>query len=187
MEVINTEKIVSSLLGIGFEQVDGILFTIVLGKIILEQRNNFKFESSDNEYSNFFNTYIEQKDSTYRIKNKYNYYSNVSIDEHYLSLQCALKYQSGKLTEYLESLDFKDIIVKKINMLGFNQINKYQSLLSTKEKMIVSEIFGIDKMYKDINKTTSKSYSQVIYEQEDKDIDNAINTLNKVLTKKKDN
>lgn len=187
MEFINTEKIVSSLLGIGFEQVDGILFTIVLEKIILEQRNSFNFDSSDNNYSNFFNTYIEQKDSIYRIKNEYNYSSNVSTDEHYISLQSSLKYQCDKLTKYLESLDFKDIVIKKINMLGIEQINKYPSLLSTKEKIIVSEIFGIDKMYRDIDKITSKSYSQAMYEQENKDIDNAINTLNKVLTKKNDN
>ena len=39
MDIINTELIVMSLLGIGFDKVDSMLLALVTGKIILDCKN----------------------------------------------------------------------------------------------------------------------------------------------------
>ena len=55
MEKINTEILVSSLFEMGFDQVDALLFTCILGQLSIDNQELKTFEFKEREYSQIFN------------------------------------------------------------------------------------------------------------------------------------
>ena len=58
MEKINTEILVSSLFIIGFDKVDGLLFTYTLGQLSIDNHKLQLFEFEDSCTSQKFNEYV---------------------------------------------------------------------------------------------------------------------------------
>lgn len=140
MEIINTEQIVCSLLGIGFEQVDSMLFTLVLGKLSLEQREKPWFEFQDKEFSKFFETYVDSSASIFKLKDDFELASNIGPDGYHYALEFALKHQNRTLTKHIENLDYQSIIYKKLEMIGFDKYEECAYLFCEKEKSIIRNI-----------------------------------------------
>lgn len=150
MEKINTEIIINSLFAIGFDKVDSLLFTYVLGKLSNDSIALERVELEEREFSENFNKYVEYSDTFYQLKYGYSMDSIVSlmpIQNIELSLIKVLN-TNKFLIQYLKELDFREIIVKKIIALGIDRINDYEMLFSKKEKEIISNMFGIDDMYR---------------------------------------
>ena len=139
MEKINTEIIINSLFAIGFDKVDSLLFTYVLGKLSNDSIALERFEFEERIFSENFNKYVEYSDTFYQLKYGY------STDD--LPLIKVLN-TNKSLIQYLKELDFRKIIVRKIIALGIDRINDYEMLFSKKEKEIISNMFGIDDMYR---------------------------------------
>ena len=113
MEIINTEIVVSSLLSAGFDQVDALLYTFVLGQLSLDNRELQMFEFSDNELSALFNQFVDYNGIIFRLKDGFSLKTNVSpVEGKVLPLEKAL-HTSKKLIDYFSQLDYKRIVLKK--------------------------------------------------------------------------
>ena len=156
MEKINMEIVVASLLISGFDQVDALLYTYVLGQLSLDNQDLKLFVFSDEEFSSNFNKYIDYDGVVFRLKDGLSLETNVSpIEEKYLPLEKKL-HINKRLCEYLSELDYRIIVLKKLAALYDDGIDNPASFFSVKEKQIIYDIFGIDKLP---NKSESVSSS----------------------------
>ena len=100
---INTEDLVSSLLFIGFDKVDSVLFSYTLRKI--STQSTFQFE--DHMLTKSFNNYIEFDGISFKLK------EGLSLDkskkDYNPSFRMAL-IRKQELTNYLKTIDFSEII-----------------------------------------------------------------------------
>ena len=144
MEIINTEIVVVSLLKSGFDQVDALLYTYVLGQLSLDNQDLRLFVFSDNEFSQCFNKYVDYDGVVFRLKDGMSLEANVSpIEGKQLPLERIL-HTNGRLCEYLSGLDYRIIVLKKLITLYEDGVDNPASFFSVKEKQIIYEIFGID-------------------------------------------
>ena len=189
MEKINSEILISSLFMLGFDQVDSLLYTYTLGKIMTENTQLKLFEFKDEKTSQIFNEYIEYDNNKFKFKNGCDLNTIVLYHNIDLPLYKALNINSI-LVEYLKTLDFKEIIVKKIMALGTDRINNYKELFSHKEKEIIYEMFGIDKMQEKKSRIQLEIYHNMMMQEEEDNkrmldyLNNRIN-INKVKVKEK--
>ncbi|MBQ8891935.1 MAG: hypothetical protein IJ068_03615 [Bacilli bacterium] len=143
MEKINMEIIISSLLLSGFDKVDSVLFTLVLGKIVLDNVNSQKFKYEDEKNSKVYNDYINHDGVIFNLKEGITLDMNVSpLDNHVFPLRKAL-HTSKELLEYFAELDFNDIVSRKIESFGgYENISpeKLDYFFSNKEKEIIENI-----------------------------------------------
>lgn len=179
---ITTEDIVSSLLALRFERIDKLLYLVVSAKLTLGKDNENKFVYIHEEYSDFFNYYIESDNLNFKLKDGYRLSSDTSDG---YTIYGRLKNKNKELMGCLESIDFRDIIINKISILcnECNKVNEYSTLFCDKEKDVIADMFGIKQMYNGYVKGTNKSYIR-IYEQEEKDNDRAVLTLKRILEKR---
>lgn len=112
MERINTEILVSSLVNIGFDVIDPIIYTYSLACLEMAEEKQ-KFEFVDQELSPSFKKYIEYDGFVFRIKEGYTVDTNVSeIDDYEITLAQRLK-PNKHVIESLNKIDYKGIVSKK--------------------------------------------------------------------------
>ena len=180
MEQINTEALVASLFAIGFDRVDALLYTYVLGQLTTDNYKLQIFEFGDSETSSKFNEFADYDGVAFKIKEGITLETNVSpIGNHVWPLEKALS-QNKKLIEYLSKLDFRKIIIKKISALGIDRINDLDELFSNKEKEIMYKMFGIENMHRENSIRQSQVISD-LYNQESRDTERMIIGLDKPL------
>lgn len=143
MDVINTELIVMSLLGIGFDKVDNMLLALVTGKIILDCKNTgFKFE--DTKPSSLFLENIKYDGTCFKIKENIFAFKNFSKEYSKEHLNVRLRNQNRKLTEYLKSINYTDIVLSKIYFLNITDYKERLELFSKKEIEIIKSYYKED-------------------------------------------
>ena len=139
MEKINTEIVISSLFLTGFDRVDPVFFVLVLGKIMIDNDyETFCFE--EGTFSKTFELFTEYNGVIYKLKD------GLSIDTNlgYKTLGKTLN-TNKKLVDYLNSLDFNDIVLKKIDIYEITGIDDEKlDLFSDKEITILKRIFQED-------------------------------------------
>lgn len=146
MEKINTEMVVSSLFLVGFDQVDALLYTCVLGQLSIDNQEMQLFEFSDIELSAVFNKYVNYNGIIFKLKEGVSLETDISpIEGKVLPLGNVL-HTSKKLIDYLTKLDFRKIVLKKISILCNEDIDNLDLLFSSKEKAIIHEMFGLSKI-----------------------------------------
>lgn len=138
METINTETLVTSLFRVGFDKVDSILFSYTLGSIKSNEEGRKNFYFDDKMLSSWFTTYVEFKDGLFSLKEGYSLDSMVETPSNANVPLYHLLLTNRKLTDYLKTLDFTEIISKKVLVLGENSIEESPSLFSEKEKEIIN-------------------------------------------------
>lgn len=116
MKYITKEKIILGLLSLGFDKVDNLLYTYTLSEVL--KNNEFKLLNKD--FSIYFKQNISYDGIIYETKN-----GNVLIS-------------NLLLTDYLSKLNFKTIIDKKLFILGYENLDNYNYLISDKEKRIMN-------------------------------------------------
>jgi len=158
MEQINTEILVSSLIVAGFDKVDFLFYTYILGKISLDNQELNLFEFQDKEYSEIFKKYIDFDGTIFQLKNGYSLDMNVfEIRNENYPLKRFLN-TNKKLIEYINNLDIKEIIFKKINDIGYQNIEQLNYLFSNKEKEIMYKMFGIEDMHIKMSRSQIEKY-----------------------------
>lgn len=138
MEKINTEILISSLISIGFDKVDSLLYTYTLAKLTTDNYRLKTFCFEEKEFSQTFNKYIEYSNMSFKLKNDYTLDTNVSPRKEQIWPIKKELHTNEKLIEYLNILDFSEIISKKLetyNMQTTTEFNK--SILSNKEIEII--------------------------------------------------
>lgn len=116
MKYITKEKIILGLLSLGFDKVDNLLYTYTLSEVL--KNNEFKLLNKD--FSIYFKQNISYDGIIYEAKK-----GNVLISD-------------LLLTDYLSKLNFKTIIDKKLFILGCENLDNYNYLISDKEKRIMN-------------------------------------------------
>lgn len=108
MEKITTEIFLTTLFEYGFDKVDPVLFTYTLGKACIDDANKHEFD---------FRFDLPLTKSIVRDGLMYKLSDEVDKDLwfHYHS--------NEKLLEYLTSLNFEEIITKKLEGYGYNKMN----------------------------------------------------------------
>ena len=184
MEKINTETLVSSLFVIGFDKVDALLYTYTLGQLSLDNQKLQLFKFEDSSMSQEFNDYVDYDGITFKLKEGLTLKTNISPLENYdIPLEKAL-HTNEKLIEYLSKLDFRKIIIKKIETLGVDKIISFYLLFSNEEKEIMYKMFGIEAMHKENSISQLQFYNSLI-NQESNDIDKTLNSLGTIKKKVK--
>lgn len=176
MEKINTEILVSSLFIIGFDKVDALLYTYTLGQLSIDNSKLQMFEFEESEISQKFNEFIDYDGGVFRLKDGTSLETNVSPTGNHV---CPLKkvlHTNKKLIEYLSQLDFRKIIMKKIQSFEVDTIDNFDLLFSNKEKEIMYKMFGIENMHRENAIRQSQIYNE-LYDQESRDIERMLRVL----------
>lgn len=183
MEKINTEILVSSLFAIGFDKVDALLYTYTLGQLSIDNQQLQLFEFEDEETHQIFNKYVDYDGIIFKLKDGITLDTMASYnDEKFYPLRKMLNTNS-RLIEYLSGLDFRKIIIKKIEALGVDRLDSFDLLFSNREKEIMYKMFGIENMHRENANKQLEVYSQ-LYDQESRDIDIMLSGLGTNETKR---
>ena len=136
---INTETIISSLICIGYDKVDPILFTYTLGKITKNDSKQI-FTFKDQEMSS---NYIEYDGFVYKLKEGLTLDTDVSKVEGFQKPLRKVLNTNQQLVELLSKMDFTDVISEKMRTYGIRSIEDLDSnIFSTKEIDFISQIFS---------------------------------------------
>jgi len=140
MEVINTEILISSLFRAGFDKVDSLLFTFTLAKISINNCKNKLFQFKDRELGILFNKYVDSKNFVFKLKDGYTLTTRIKVNNYVVPLAMALNTNS-LLVDYLNNLDFSEIILKKARFLGIkNTLEIDEDRFSHKEIEILKQL-----------------------------------------------
>lgn len=135
MEKINTEAIVGSLFVLGFDKIDSILYTYLLGKLTIDNQKLSLFEFEERPFSEIFTKYVDCENSIFKIKEGYTLDTNVSPIKDYNWTLRNFFARNPLLIEYLSNLDCGEIVARKLEVyreIGYDDI---EQKFSTKEKM----------------------------------------------------
>ena len=136
MEKINTEMVIASLFNAGFEEVDSVLFTCTLGKIAIDNAGKYIFNNQ--EISQTFNDYVDFNGTTYKLKEGFDINMNISKNNNYSKLLSEKLISSKSLIEYFNNIDFNDIVLRKVQLYGVENIS--DETFCKKELSILKEI-----------------------------------------------
>ena len=141
MEKICLENVLSGLLFLGFDKVDSLLLGYTIEELL--QSDMYYFAMEDDESSTLYK-HLDYVNGVYQFKECMSLNSIIKLKNLNISMNTFLALHSNKkLIECLKSLDFRNIVIKKISCIGINNINEMNYLFSSKEKEIIMNIFGI--------------------------------------------
>ena len=185
MEKYNTENLIFTLFALGFEQIDSIFLTVIVGKISTEQIELQQFKYEEKAFTKQFEGLVDFDGLVYKLKDGLTLESDTKLfkDKVYTINELFIAgVVNKKLLRYFTNFDFRDIIIHKINLIGLDRIGQLSCLFSDKEKNIMYDMFGIEDMHRQESSKSLQAYEK-IYNQENDDIDNAIRTLSKMKSK----
>ena len=152
METINTEIFVSSLFAIGFDKIDILLYNLTLGKLIIDNKKLHLFRYRNGGKSKLFDEYVDYDGVNFKLKDGISLDTIVSSNKDNNYTLRELLSTNKRLIDYLSELDFRKIIIKKIESLGVDGLDSFDLLFSNKEKEIIYKMFGIDNMHREKSK-----------------------------------
>ena len=135
---ISTEDIVKALFAMGFEKVDTVLFGLVLSTSKFEE-NGFKF--SDLPLTQIFLRYMDYNGYVFTFKEGVTLDTEMPISKSY-GWTLRRLFNHNRLINYLSTLDFEDIVLRKIEYLGEETLEEFDYLFSEKEKLLAPEYFN---------------------------------------------
>ena len=117
METIDTETLISSLFVLGFDKVDPVLYTSVLGELFLNKDNRKLIVFKDKELSLFFKSLITY--DNYGVVSLYPGLDDIvsRIEGYNLTVRKALK-TNQTLIDCLNKIDFNRVIKEKYELIG---------------------------------------------------------------------
>jgi hypothetical protein len=137
MELICTEEIISSLLIIGFESVDSLLYTYTLGELTINREAKHNFKYVDAGLSDEFSRYISYDGMKFQLKDGLELGTEVKVEGLDRPLPLIRRLRANKeLVKYLNDLDFSEIISKKLGDIEDENLKKI--LVCPYEKRIMS-------------------------------------------------
>ena len=133
MNKIRMEDIIGSLLVLGFEQVDPMLYTLTLGQLsILNSEDNW-FTLADTETSFAFNRYVLYDGFVYKLRDP---------EVVCLAMKLGLK---EEVIKHLENLDFEEIILKKAAFYGIDWASQVKALFFCGKELEILKNLNLNK------------------------------------------
>ena len=155
MENISTEDVVGSLLSVGFENVEAVLYAMTMSKLTTEQKDKKQFQYSERPFSTVFCKYVDMNGNGFKFKSGVSLDTNISLNG-----ECPIRNVLGnkRLTEHFYSdFDFREVVFNKINVIGFYRLSEYGELFCDKERDIMRRMFQIDKSQESHNEDRSNN------------------------------
>lgn len=140
MEKINTEAIVSSLFVLGFDKVDSLLYTYLLGKLTIDNQKLSLFDFEEKPFSESFTKYVGFSNSVFKIKDGYTLDTNVSPVKDYNWTLRNLFARNTELINYLSNLDFREIVAKKLESYNATKQDDLEQIFCAKEIGIIEQL-----------------------------------------------
>lgn len=141
MEKITAESIISSLLLVGFDKIDIILYTCILEKLSRDNKEMKMFEFIEESSSDIFNDYINYDGVIFSLKDGITMETNISITSNKFIHLKNLLYINKELIKYFEGLDYIDVVLRKKMIIDNTRLTNIDYLFSDKEKEI---LFGME-------------------------------------------
>ena len=133
MEKISFEMLVSALFNLGFDIIDPVLFTYTLGKLSIEDREH-EFIYGPQNTSIGFNKYVDCSGIAIKIRDGYTLDTYIRISDSKVIPVKKTLFNNKKLVSYLENFDFDEIVSKKAEAYGIENIDEAsREIFSEKE------------------------------------------------------
>lgn len=118
MKQVTTECLIKSLIVIGFDRVDPLLFSLTLGSIAMDK--NKLYMIVDKPFTSRFFNIFELKNGSYKLKDGISFDTDISpVDGYQYKVIDYLVKESKKTNfiEFLSNVNFTDIVNRKLEML----------------------------------------------------------------------
>lgn len=140
MEKISFEMIVSALFDLGFDKVDPVLFTYVLGKLTMED-NEHQFVYEEQGTSIGFNKYVDDSGAAIKLRDGYTLDTNVRISDSVVIPVRDTLFKNKTLLSCLETLDYNEIVSNKAGTYGITNFDNIPlDYFSEKEINILHDV-----------------------------------------------
>ena len=162
MEKFTEEEYIVTMFELGFERIDSLLYVFTLGELYADKEIGRDIEILSGQPNQAFRFYVEYNNGTYSLKEERTIDTNISpVEGAYIPLISMLK-RNEKLKSYLNRIDFKKVVEKKIRKLEQAGYSDYTEFLCPKEEAIRQSILN-----------------EKLYDQESNDIAKAKGTIKK--------
>ena len=162
MKTFTNEEYIVTMFELGFERIDSLLYVFTLGELYADKEIGSDIEIVSGQPNQAFRFYIEYNNGTYSLKEERTIDTNISpVEGAYIPLISMLK-RNEKLKLYLNRIDFKKVVEKKIRKLEQAGYSDYTKFLCPKEEAIRQSILN-----------------EKLYDQESNDISKAKGTIKK--------
>lgn len=199
---INTQNIISSLFLLGFDKLDPFIITATISNITINLRKNKEVQlktgeeysvyeikfTSDDKISKSFEKIVDM-DFITKLKDGFTMDTDIAkiinLNNISMTVKQYLNTSNNRLlVQYIkENIDLRKIILEKISAYQQTNPDYIKEAFSNKEKIMIMEIFGLNDIFRELHKQ-SNAVNQMLYNQENNDIDNAIQTLERIRKKK---
>ena len=199
---INTQNIISALFLLGFDKLDPFIITATISNITINLRENKEVQlkngeeystyeikfTSDDKISKSFEKIVDM-DFITKLKDGFTMDTDIAkiinLNNISMTVKQYLNTNNNRLlVQYIkENIDLRKIILEKISAYQQTNPDYIKEAFSNKEKIMIMEIFGLNDIFRELHKQ-SNAVNQMLYNQENNDIDNAIQTLERIRKKK---
>lgn len=200
---INTQNIISSLFLLEFDKLDPFIITATISNITINLRKNKEVQlktgeeysvyeikfTSDDKISKSFEKIVDM-DFITKLKDGFTMDTDIAkiinLNNISMTVKQYLNTSNNRLlVQYIkENIDLRKIILEKISAYQQTNPDYIKEVFSNKEKIMIMEIFGLNDIFRELHKQ-SNAVNQMLYNQENNDIDNAIQTLERIRKKNK--
>lgn len=157
---IFTKDVIFALFGMGFDKIDYALLTATIHKLIENSSAPCRHSIGPDPFDHVFRTYVNYdhehfhfRSNVFELKPEYNLQSEISQG---ITLQDYFSSQSKDMIEQIQQIDFREIIMTKIGMLGTDDLDNFPESFCELEKQRISEMFGIEQKKLELGKTLTK-------------------------------
>lgn len=142
MKKINTKTIISSLFYLGFDKVDSILFTYVLGNLSLKKEGKYFIFKEDEIALLWLKKYFSYNDGIYQLRDGYLIDTDPNTNRKIILPSGKILADENDFLDSLSQLDFSEIVLKKVNDLNNPNDILLQKYFSSKEMEIIKELIN---------------------------------------------
>ncbi len=136
MEEISFEMLVSALFNLGFDIIDPVLFIYTLGKLSIEDREH-EFIYGPQNTSIGFNKYVDCSGIAIKIRDGYTLDTYIRISDSKVIPVKKTLFNNKKLVSYLENFDFDEIVSKKAEAYGIENVDEASREIFSEKEIIM--------------------------------------------------
>lgn len=140
------EDLVISLFVLGFDKIDLKLISLILGHIVISQRDEERFEYVDRNFTKEFKTLVECEEDLFFLRKGVTVDGEFALGNNLCSVRDFFMRGRKELIYYLSTLNFEEILKAKVEQMHSSK----PVYFCEKEKELL-KTFGLDKNLEDTN------------------------------------
>lgn len=140
------EDLVLSLFVLGFDKIDLKLITLILGHIVISQRDEERFEYVDRNFTKEFKTLVECEEDLFFLRKGVTVDGEFALGNNIFNVRDIFMRGRKELIYYLSTLNFEEILKAKVE-----QMHSSKSVYFCEKEKELLKTFGLDKNLEEIN------------------------------------